>query len=134
QARGDLVDTRADVYAIGAILYEVLTGVAPFGDRPTSEIVDAVALERPVPVERLQPRAPVDLVAITRRAMAREPGDRYATAAQIAEDLQRFQTGRLVSARRYSPIARARRWLRSRRSVIAAAAMAAAAVAAVAVL
>jgi len=125
QARGERIDARADVYAIGAMLYQVLTGVAPFGDRSASEVLDAAALELPEPVEQLQPRAPADLVAITRRAMARDPADRYATAAQIAGDLRRFQTGRLVSARRYSPVARARRWLRKRRGAITAAAVAA---------
>jgi eukaryotic-like serine/threonine-protein kinase len=118
QARGERVDERTDVYALGAMLYHVLTGDAPFRGAAASDIIAAVGAGRPVPVEELQPRAPADLVAIVTKAMALQPSDRYPTAAELADDLRRFQTGRLVTARRYSPIARLRRWLRKHRGVM----------------
>ena len=132
QAGGAVVDSRSDVYALGAILYHVLTGAAPFTGSK-AEIIDAVIHHEPASIEALQPRAPADLAAIARKAMARDPAARYPTAAELADDLRRFETGRLVTARRYSPIARLRRWLRTRRAAVLAAVLATGAPAAVAV-
>jgi eukaryotic-like serine/threonine-protein kinase len=117
QARGEQVDERADVYALGALLYHLLTGDAPFRDA-TGDVIAAVGAAAPTRVEELQPRAPADLTAIAAKAMAREACDRYAIAAELADDLRRFQTGRLVTARRYSPIARIRHRVRKHRSIV----------------
>ena len=118
QAAGQAVDRRTDVYALGATLYHLLAGAPPFAGRSSAEVLDAVIHEQPVAVEALQLGVPADLAAITRKAMARDPAARYPTASALSEDLRRFQTGRLVSARRYSPIARLRRWLRRHRGIV----------------
>jgi serine/threonine protein kinase/tetratricopeptide (TPR) repeat protein len=117
QARGEPVDERADVYALGALLYHLLTGDAPFRDATGSDLIAAVGTAGPTRVSELQPRAPADLAAIVAKAMARDPADRYPSAAELADDLRRFQTGRLVTARRYSLIDRLRYRLRTHRSV-----------------
>jgi tetratricopeptide (TPR) repeat protein len=133
QARGERVDARADVYALGAILYHVLAGSAPFGALPGRDVLAAVLAGPPEPIDQLQQRVPADLAAIVTKAMARDPAERYPSAAGLAEDLVRFQTGRLVAARRYSLIARARRLVRRRAGWFAAAGLAvASAVAAIA--
>jgi tetratricopeptide (TPR) repeat protein len=119
QARGEPVDARADIYGVGAILYEVLAGTPPYAEQ--HELTPAwIAAHAPAPLAGLQPHAPTDLVAIASQAMARARAERYATARQMADDLVRFQTGRLVAARRYSVIARTRRLLRRHRAVVAA--------------
>ena len=125
QARGEPVDERADVYALGAMLYHLLTGRAPFHD-DGSDLLAAARARRPQPIEAVQPRAPADLVAIVAKAMAHDATERYPTAAELAADLRRFERGQLVIARRYSSIARLRRWLRTHRAVVLGVALAAA--------
>jgi tetratricopeptide (TPR) repeat protein len=124
QARGERVDARADVYALGAILYYVLAGAAPFCTAPGRDVLAAVLAGPPDPIDQLQQQVPADLAAIVTKAMARDPAERYPTAAGFAEDLVRFQTGRLVAARRYSLIARGRRLVRRRAGWFAAAGLA----------
>ena len=102
QARGEAVDQRADVYAIGALLYKVLAGVAPYVAETSREVLELVKSEAAVPLDVREPGAPPELVAIVAKAMAREPADRYATAGELAKDLERFQTGQLVAAHRYT--------------------------------
>jgi serine/threonine protein kinase len=104
QAEGESVDERADLYAIGAILYHVLAGVPPYEGKTTEDILEQVLKRAPVPLERLQPGLAPELVTIVRKAMARKPSERYASARELAEDLKRFQTGQLVSAHTYSLI------------------------------
>jgi serine/threonine protein kinase len=95
QAAGRPVDPRADVYALGAILYHVLAGTAP---QPNVSLLS------------LEPRLPPDLRAIVDKAMAADPGGRYPSAFELADDLKRFAGGQLVAARRYTPLARAGRF------------------------
>ncbi|HWO19917.1 MAG TPA: protein kinase [Kofleriaceae bacterium] len=123
QASGQSVDERADVYALGALLYEVLAGAPPYRGAPAP--LAAVLAGPPAPAEELEPTIPPDLAAIVRKAMARRPEDRYPSARELAEDLRRFQTGRLVSAHAYSRRTLARRWLRRYRApvIVAAAAL-----------
>ena len=122
QARGHPVDQRADVYALGALLYEVLAGEPPYRGAPRP--LDAVLAGPPVPVEAQEPAIPPDLGAISRKAMARRPEDRYPSARELAEDLRRFQTGRLVSAHIYSRRTLVKRWLRRYRAPVTVAAAA----------
>jgi WD40 repeat protein len=117
QARGQGVDERADVYALGAMLYEVLAGEPPY--RGAAEPLAAVLAGPPAPVEAREPAIPLDLGAIARKAMARRPEDRYPSARELAEDLRRFQTGRLVSAHAYSRRTLVARWLRRWRALVA---------------
>jgi tetratricopeptide (TPR) repeat protein len=123
QANGENVDERADVYALGAMLWHVLAGVAPY-DGPTAEVLTAVRAGPPEVVTVREPDAPPDLVAIVERAMAREPSARYPSARELAEDLRRFQTGQLVGAHRYSLRQLLRRWVRRHRTALAVAAVA----------
>lgn len=105
QASGNIesIDERSDVYALGAVLYELLTGRAPFLGRTTHEILHDVVHTGPKPVLDVVPDAPLELVQICAKAMAMEPGDRYQSAKELADDLIRFQTGALVRSYAYSP-------------------------------
>jgi tetratricopeptide (TPR) repeat protein len=133
QARGEPVDERADVYAIGALLYHLLAGRAPFGGRTTDEVIARVLGEAARPLGRVVPDAPPDLVAIVDKAMARRPEDRYPSARELADDLHRFHTGQLVGAHRYTIGALVRRWLRRHRAVVGVGAAALAVLAVVSV-
>jgi tetratricopeptide (TPR) repeat protein len=133
QARGLPVDERADVYALGAMLYFLLAGAPPHAGRSAEEALAAAADGRVEPVERREPEAPADLVAIARQAMAAAPGDRYPSARELAADLRRFQTGQLVRVHRYSTRELLRRFVRRHRTaVLVASALSAALVLAVA--
>lgn len=122
QARGEAVDMRADVYALGAILYYVLSGQPPFaGISSPADVVDALLKSSPKPVDQREPAIPQDLATIVNKAMARTPGARYESASEFAEDLKRFQTGQLVGAHKYSRRALAGRWLRRNRRLSAVA-------------
>jgi WD40 repeat protein len=127
QARGEAVDQHADVYAIGALLYKVLSGVAPYIAHSSREVLELVKSEAAVPLDVREPGAPPELVAIVAKAMAREPRDRYATAGELAKDLQRFQTGQLVAAHRYTTRQLVWRFLRRYRLALAVGAIALAA-------
>ena len=103
QAAGESVDTRADVYALGAVIHQMLTGQAPAPN---------------VTLRSLEPRLPAELVAIVSKAMALDKRARYPSAFELAEDLKRFQTGGLVAAHRYSPLARVARVARRQRWLV----------------
>ena len=96
QARGEPVDQRADVFALGAMLYHLLAGVPPYHARTATEVIAAAAASQVRPVADREPGAPTDLVAIVERAMAPYPGERYADAGELATELRRFLTGQLV--------------------------------------
>ena len=115
QARGSAADARSDVYGLGAILYHVLAGAPPHAGRGESLSIGAL-LHAPEPLGQRVPDVPADLVAIVERAMAREPEARYASAQELAEDLKRWQAGRLVAAHRYSPGDLLRRFARRYRA------------------
>lgn len=124
QAAGKPVDERADVYSLGAILYHVLSGVAPY-DGPTSvQILAQVASGPPVELREIENGIPDDLLTIVDKALEREPKDRYPSAKELADDLRRFQTGQIVSAHRYSTRQRIARFVRRRRAPLLVAAIA----------
>jgi serine/threonine protein kinase len=119
QARGEPVDERADVYALGAMLYHVLAGKPPYPDDDAAITLEAVVDGPPPPLATRVEGTPPDLMAIVGKAMARNAADRYPTARELADDLKKFQTGQLVGAHRYSNWQLARRWLRRHRAPVA---------------
>ena len=125
QARGERVDERADVYALGAILYTVLAGAPPYMGPSSTAVLEEVLKGPPPALEERQPGLPEDLLALVRKAMAAGKEDRYRTAREFAEDLRRYQTGQLVGAHRYSPGQIVRRWVRRHRAVLGVASAAA---------
>jgi serine/threonine-protein kinase len=124
QARGrpDAVGPAVDVYALGAILYELLTGRPPFRAATSAETVQQVISQDPAPPSRLNDQVPRDLETICLKCMHKEPGRRYVGAATLADDLRRFVEGRPIQARPVSPGERLWRW--SRRNPTAAALLA----------
>jgi WD40 repeat protein len=123
QAAGKPVDERTDVYAIGAILYNVLAGTPPYLGATTADVLAQVISANAPPVDAVEPGVPRDLVAIVTTAMAREREQRYASAKDLASDLKRFQTGQLVGAHSYSPVVLLGRWIRRNRAAVTTAAL-----------
>jgi eukaryotic-like serine/threonine-protein kinase len=98
QARGERVDARSDLYSVGCLLYELLTGRPPFtGDSPVAIAYQHVR-ENPIPPSRVDPELPAWADPIVLRAMAKDPGDRYQTAAEMRSDIQRALSGYPVGA------------------------------------
>jgi WD40 repeat protein/serine/threonine protein kinase len=118
QASGGAVDERADVYALGAILYHVLAGASPYDGKTSVEILKRVLAEPPPSLEKRQKGVPKDLVTIVAKAMSRAPEGRYRTAKELAEDLKRFQTGQIVGAHTYSRPERLLRFVRRHRTTV----------------
>jgi serine/threonine protein kinase len=100
QAAGRVRDIgpAVDIYALGAILYEMLTGRPPFQAETWNETLQLVLLEEPTPPTRLRPDLPRDLETVCLKCLEKQPDRRYARAADLAHDLRRFVAGRPVSA------------------------------------
>jgi serine/threonine-protein kinase len=119
------VGPSADVYALGAILYECLTGRPPFEGETDLDTLLAVVSSDPVPPSRLRPRLARDLDTICLKALAKQQGRRYPSALALAEDLDRFAAGEAVLARPESPIRKLARRARRHPVTIAASVLAA---------
>src|SRR5881396_3512620 len=98
QARGSPVDQRSDVYSVGIVLYEMLTGKVPFTGETPLEIAMKHLSEVPVPPSELRDDVPDDLDLVVLRALAKDPEDRYQTAEEMNADLARIQRGLGVSS------------------------------------
>lgn len=103
-----------DIYALGALLYEALTGRPPFRSESALETQRQVLSRDPAPPSTLNARVPRDLETITLKALAKDPRARYVSALALAEDLERFLSGETILARRAGPIERTVKWCRRR--------------------
>ncbi|MEL6107869.1 MAG: hypothetical protein AAFU85_17730, partial [Planctomycetota bacterium] len=101
QVRGDqnVIGPGTDVYGLGAVLFQCLTGQPPFADRTAPQLVHDLLHRDPALASRIAEDIPADLVQICRKSLEKEPAARYSDAAAFADDLRRFLTGRPVSAR-----------------------------------
>jgi serine/threonine protein kinase/Flp pilus assembly protein TadD len=121
QALGQVraIGPLADVYALGAILYECLTGRPPFNAASHLETLQQVQWQSPVAPARLQPQVPRDLETICLKCLQKEPHRRYASAQALADDLECFLAGRPILARPASVRERALKWAKRRPAVAA---------------
>jgi serine/threonine-protein kinase len=121
QARGDksAMGPTTDVYALGAILYDCLTGRPPFRGETRTATLRQVLTDDPVPPTRLNPRVPRDLQTICLKCLQKEPGQRYTSAASLADDLRCFEKGEPITARSPGVLERTVKWIRRRPSAAA---------------
>jgi serine/threonine protein kinase len=112
-------DTRGDVYSLGLTLYELLAFRPAFDETDRGRLVHRVTTEAPERLGRLNPAVPRDLETIVQKAIEREPVHRYATAGELAADLQRFLDDEPIRARRTTAVERSARWTRRNPAITA---------------
>jgi Protein kinase domain len=119
QARGDEMGTGGDVYALGATLYQLLSGQPPHAGPSATAVIEKTLKSQMVPLSEIAPGAPVELVTIVNKALSPEPEQRYPHAGALGEDLRRFLTGQLVAAHQYTAVERIVRFAKRHRGALA---------------
>ncbi len=124
EGRIDALDLRSDVYSVGALLYTLLTGHAPYVDpgrkQSLMDVLNALLERPPAPIAERDKDAPPELVAICEKAMARRPEDRYSAMLDLAKDLRAFTESRVVQAYEAGALAEFRKWVKRNRGMAAA--------------
>jgi tetratricopeptide (TPR) repeat protein len=120
QASAGETDARSDIYALGAVLYHVLSGRAPHAGRSITTTLDDVREGRVTPLDQVASGLAPELVAIVERAMASNPADRYPDAGALADDLRGFLAGKLVAAHSYTRWQLVKRWVSRHRAWVVA--------------
>jgi serine/threonine protein kinase/Flp pilus assembly protein TadD len=117
-AKRVVVDHRTDIYSLGVTLYELLTLEPAFGGTDRQELLRQIAFDEPKAARRLNRAVPAELETIVGKAMEKNPADRYATAQELADDLERFLKDEPIRARRPTLVQRGRKWARRHRAVV----------------
>jgi WD40 repeat protein len=125
QAIGDIdnVDEQSDVWSLGAVLFEFIAARAPFGGKPLTQLLVAVANDPPPPVRSLCPEVSPELAAIVDRALTRDKAVRYRTAQALCADVERYRRGERVSVYKYTKREATLRWFKRNRTGVAVAAI-----------
>jgi len=122
-AKRVVVDHRTDVYSLGATLYELLALQPAFEGSDRQELLRQIAFEEPRRLRRINKAIPAELETIVHKALEKNPQDRYATARELADDLERFVKDEPIRAKRPGLLARGRKWARRHRPIVWAAAV-----------
>jgi serine/threonine protein kinase/Flp pilus assembly protein TadD len=117
-AKRVIVDHRTDVYSLGVTLYEWLTLAPAFNGSDREELLRQIAFEEPRWARQLNRSIPAELEIIVLKAMEKNPAERYATAQELADDLERFLKDEPIRAKRPSPVQRARKWARRHQPMV----------------
>lgn len=120
QAKGNEIDFRSDIYSLGALFYELLAGRPPFFGASLADTLHAVIHDDPVPLRQLVPGFPIDLETICLKCLEKDKANRYPNVKSLMRDMERFQQGEVIRARRLNPWEMTVKWGRQNKITAAA--------------